>query len=500
MATAASGADEGAGKGGRLAVREGRGQSRGADADGRRGKGGRLAGLPPVPFAKRREAALAALEDGAMVLPAAALRFKNADSEYRYRPDSELFYLTGWKAPGCVAVLRGFADRRRFVLFVEGRDEAKELWTGPRPELEAVQAECGADAVFELEEFPARAPKLLRGADLAHYRFGASEACDRAVLAALKDGRRRRPRSGRGLVGVLDPGVVLDDLRLRKDEAETARLKAAARITTAAFRDGLAVVRPGAGEWEVEAAVEAGFRRRGADGPAFATIAASGVNACTLHYTANDSRIGPGEMVLVDAGAEVECCAADVSRTVPASGRLEGAAREAYEVVLAARRAALAECRPGATLAEVHDAATRVVAEGLVALGVLRGPAAEAWETGAYRHWLPHQTSHWLGLDVHDVGAYWAGRRSRPAPAAAVQRRSASPESGAPEPVALAPGMAFTVEPGLYFAPGSCPRVPELEGVGVRIEDDVLIEDGGAEVLTGDLPAEAEAMEEMVAG
>ena len=498
MATAASGADGGAGKGGRVAGGEDRGQTR-ADVDGGAGKGGRLSGLPPVPFAKRREAALAVLEDGAMVLPAAPLRFKNADSEYRYRPDSELFYLTGWKAPGCVAVLRGFADRRRFVLFVEGRDEAKELWTGPRPELEAVQAGCGADAVFELEEFPARAPRLLRGADLAHYRFGASEACDRAVLAALKDGRRLRPRSGRGLVGVLDPGVVLDDLRLRKDEAETARLKEAARITTAAFRDGLAVVRPGAGEWEVEAAVEAGFRRRGADGPAFATIAASGVNACTLHYTANDSRIGPGEMVLVDAGAEVECCAADVSRTAPASGRLEGAAREVYEVVLAARRAALAECRPGATLTEVHDAATRAVAEGLVVLGVLRGPVAEAWETGVYRRWFPHQTSHWLGLDVHDVGAYLAGRRTGPAPAAA-QRRSASPASGAPEPVALAPGMAFTVEPGLYFAPGSCPRVPELEGIGLRIEDDVLIETGGAEVLTDDLPADAEAMEEMVAG
>ena len=443
----------------------------------------------PLPFAKRRESVLAALRGGAasrrhgrgaMVLPASPLRFKNADSEYRYRPDSELFYLTGRTAPGCVAVLRGFADRQRFVLFVEGRDEAKELWTGPRPELETVRESCGADAVHALEEFPDRAPKLLRGADVVHYRFGASDACDGAVLAALGEGRRRRPRTGTGLCGVLDPGGVLDDLRLRKDEAEAARMREAARITAAAFRDGLAAVRPGAGEWEVEAAVEAGFRRRGADGPAFATIAAAGTNACTLHYTANASRIGPGEMVLVDAGAEVECYAADVSRAAPASGRIEGAARDVYDVVLEAHRAAIAACRPGASLADVHDAAVTAVAEGLVALGALPGTPTEAVETGAYRSWFPHQTSHWLGLDVHDAGRYR--------------------NVGTPRPVALEPGMAFTVEPGLYFRAGSCPRAPDLEGIGIRIEDDVLIDGAGAEVLTRDLPADPDAIEEMVRG
>lgn len=450
------------------------------------------------------------LGDGAMVLPASPTRFKNADAEYRYRPDSELFYLTGWEAPGCVAVLRGFAERERFVLFVEGRDEARELWTGPRPELSEVRQRFGADAVHALEEFPDRAPSLLRDADALHYRFGASEACDRAVRAALRDGRHRRPRSGRGPVGTLDPGATLDGLRLRKDEAETARLREAARITTAAFREGLAAVRPGAGEWEVEAAVEAGFRRRGADGPAFATIAAAGANACTLHYTANASRIGPGELVLLDAGAEVGCYAADVSRTVPASGRLEGAARDAYAVVLAARGAALAACRLGASLVDVHDAAVRVIVEGLAAMDVLAETPVEAVETGAYRCWFPHQTSHWLGLDIHDVGAYREGAplmAGEPLPTGGPSRKGAplreggSPwKSGPPEPVQLEPGMAFTVEPGLYFPPGSCPRVPELEGTGIRIEDDVLITRDGADVLTCHLPADLEAMEEMVSG
>lgn len=431
-----------------------------------------------------------------MVLPASPSRFKNADSEYRYRPDSELYYLTGWEAPGCVAVLRGFAERERFVLFVEDRDAAKELWTGPRPELDAVRERFGADAVCALKEFPERAPKLLRGAEMLHYRFGTSEACDRAVLAALRDGRRGRPRTGTGPVGTLDPGTALDGLRLRKDEAETTRLREAARITAAAFREGLSVVRPGVGEWEVEAAVEAGFRRRGADGPAFATIAASGRNACTLHYTANASRIGPGELVLVDAGAEVGCYAADVSRTAPASGRLEGAARDAYAVVLAARGAALAACRLGASLMDVHDATVRVITEGLASMGVLRGTPVEAVEKGAYRRWFPHQTSHWLGLDVHDVGAYREGGRRGLLP---LEPGGPLPlELGGPLP--LEPGMAFTVEPGLYFPPGTCPRVPELEGTGIRIEDDVLMTRDGAEQLTRHLPAESEAMEEIVGG
>jgi len=298
------------------------------------------------------------------------------------------------------------------------------------------------------------------------------------VLEALREGRRRRPRTGTGPYGVQDPGVVLDPLRLHKDQAEIARMRVAARITAAAFREGLAAVRPGAGEWEIEAAVESGFRRRRADGPAFSTIVASGANACTLHYTANASRLAAGELVLVDAGAEFAFYAADISRTVPVSGRLEGAVREAYDVVLDARRAAIACCRSGASVARVHQAAVRAVTEGLLELGVLSGSADQAVEEGACRPYFPHRTSHWLGLDTHDAGAYREG-------------------NGA---VALAPGMTLTVEPGLYFRPGSCHRVPELEGTGIRIEDDVLITEDGAEILTEGLPADAEAVEGLVGG
>ena len=434
-----------------------------------------MTGGPPLPFKARRDAILDRLEHGSLLLPAAPVRYKSGDSEYRYRPDSELFYATGWRAPECVAVLRGFADSDRFVLFVPERDEKLELWTGPRMDPGEVKASCGADAVFPMREFGERGRTLLRGGDTIHYRLGASAACDDVVAAALRDGRARRPRRGAGAHALVDPGAILDAMRLRKDAAEIARLRRSAQISVAAFREALPRVRGGVGEWEIEAALESGFRSRGADGPAFATIVAAGANACTLHYTANGSRIAARDMVLMDAGAEVDCYAADITRTVPASWPLDGARRDAYEVVRRAHRAAVAACAPGGTVAAVHEAASRVIAEGLVGLGVVDGPADEVLEAGTHRDFFPHQTSHWLGLDTHDAGAY----------------------RDAAGPVALEPGMVFTVEPGLYFAPGSCPRVPALEGTGIRLEDDVLVAEGGAEILTAGLPLELDAVADL---
>lgn len=397
-----------------------------------------------------------------MLLPAPPVRFKNADSEYRYRPGSELFYLTGWELPECIALLRGFADDDRFVLFAAEPDPAKELWTGRRLALAQAKDRFGACAVHPLSQFGDRAPTLMAGGDRVLYRLGESDMCDRAVRRALGEGRRLWARSGAGLRTVADPGIVLDDMRVRKDAAELARIGEAARITAAAFREGLACVADGAGEWEVQAWLEAGFRRRGAQGPAFATIVAAGSAACTLHYAANDRRMRAGELVVADAGAEVGWYGADVTRTVPVSGRMGGLQRDAWEVVRRAQAAALAACGPGVDVADVHGAAAAEVAGGLVELGVLSGPARQVLEEKAYQPFFPHNTSHWLGLDTHDPGAYGT----------------------------LAPGMVLTVEPGLYFRPGTCPRRPALEGTGIRIEDDVLVTQDGARVLTADLPVE----------
>ncbi len=434
--------------------------------------------LPPIPHGERRDSVLSRLGDGSLILPAAPVRHKNADSEYRYRPDSELLYLTGWSDPGCVAILRGFADEDRFVLFVPERDAGAELWTGPRRAPEEVKTAFGADEVFPIGEFAERAPGLLAGGDRIWYRLGTSRVCDRVVREAVRVGRRTRPRRGTGPCLVGDPGIVLDDLRLRKDPAEIARMREAARISVAAFRDALTSVRAGAREWEVEAALDGGFRRRGANGPAFATIVAAGANACTLHYAANDSRIRAGDLVLVDAGAEFDFYAADITRTVPAPGPLPGHRREAHEVVRQAHRAALAACGPGRPLAEVHEAAVRAIAGGLIELGAVRGTVDEVVEAKTYRPFFPHSTSHWLGLDTHDVGDY----------------------KGTDGSVVLEPGMVFTVEPGLYFPPGGGSGASELVGTGIRIEDDVLITEGGAEVLTGGLPTGLEELAEMVRG
>lgn len=434
--------------------------------------------LPPIPYGDRRDRLFSRLGDGAMVLPAAPVRFRSGDSEYRYRADSELLYLTGWDLPDGIALFRGFADEDRFVLFVPERDPARELWTGSLRDLEEAKAVFGADRVFPLADFSTRAPGLLAGGDGIWYRLGASEACDRVVREALRGGRSRRPRDGTGPWRLLDPGAILDGLRLRKDAAEIARMRRAAKITVAAFREALPRVRAGVGEWEVEAALEFGFRSRGAAGPAFTTIVAAGENACTLHYTANDSRVGADDMVLVDAGAEYDGYAADITRTVPASGGLEGVRREAYEVVLNAHRAAVAACAPGTTLDEVHAAAVREVAEGLVDIGAVGGPARDAMADRLYLPFFPHRTSHWLGLDTHDAGPY-RDRRG---------------------PTRLEPGMVFTVEPGLYFPPGGDPELPGLRGTGIRIEDDVLVTGEGAEVLTAGLPVGVDELVETTEG
>ena len=434
--------------------------------------------LPPIPYGERRDRVLARLGDASMLLPAAPVRFISGDCEYRYRPDSELLYLTGWDAPDCIALLRGFADNDRFVLFAPARDPDRELWTGPRRDPEEVRARFGADLVLSLAEFAEKAPALLAGGGAIHYRLGAHGTCDRVVRAALENARRQRSRTGKGPRLVADPGALLDRMRLVKDAAELARIREAARISVAAFPEALASVRAGVGEWEVEAALEAGFRRRGANGPAFATIVAAGANACTLHYLANSARIGADDLVLVDGGAAFDFYAADITRTVAASGRLEGARREMHEVVRDAHGAAVAACVPGGTLDAVHRAAARRIAAGLVAAGILKGSVDEALEKRTWRRFFPHRTSHWLGLDTHDAGPYRDGNG----------------------PVGLVPNMVFTVEPGLYFPPGSDPGPPGLEGTGIRLEDDILVTPDGPEVLTAGLPLGPDGAGELADG
>jgi Xaa-Pro aminopeptidase len=432
---------------------------------------------PSEILAARRTAALEALGRGTLVLPAAPVQYRSRHGEHRYHPDRELFYLTGATEPETVAVLVG-GNEPRLVLFVRARDTEAELWAGPRPGPEGVAERLRPDECHPLGELDERLPELLAGADRIFLRLGRGDALERHVVAALDQARRRGPRTGTGPRGVVDPGEILDDLRVVKDAHELTLLRRAATASVDGHRAGAAQIEAGAGEWMVEAAVDASFRASGGGGPGYETIVGAGASACVLHYVENSALIGEGELVLVDAGAEYGLYHGDITRTYPASGRFTGEQREVYQIVDSARRAAIEAATPGVPVVDVHDAATRVLVEGLVSLGVLEGKVDVIIEKEAHKPFYPHQTSHWLGLDVHDPGDYAKDGVSRE----------------------LEPGMVFTVEPGLYFRPGHEGTPERLAGIGVRIEDDVVVTEVGCEVLTRGLPTSVDEVEALMGG
>jgi Xaa-Pro aminopeptidase len=431
------------------------------------------------PHRARRTTLLERLGKGAMVLPAAPVLYRSGDSELAYRPDSELLYTTGWREPESVAVLRGFAQEDRFVLFVRNRDAEKERWDGSRMGPAAARDWSGADATYPIEELEARLPKLLAGSDRVYSRLGRDPLMDALVVGALTEARRKGARTGAGPRGIVDPGMLLDPLRLRKDDYEVALLRAAAGITADGLMEGMAAAEPGMGEWVVQAVIEGAWRRAGADGPGFGTIVGSGPNACVLHYRDNARVLQGGEMVLVDCGAEYGDYSGDITRTFPVSGRFSGGQRELYDVVEGARARAVQAVRPGATIQGIHDLATRVLVEGLVELGLLSGTVDDILEQRSFTRFFPHRTSHWLGLDVHDPGDY-------------------VDPSG--DPLPLEPGMVLTVEPGLYIPPGSPGGAAPFAGMGVRIEDDVLVTAQGGEILGPRIPSSAPEVEALVRG
>jgi Xaa-Pro aminopeptidase len=456
----------------------------GTGGEGNRREGSRASdptafnGFQPDLFLRRRRAVLDGLEAGAMVVPAASPLIRSRDSELPYRPDSELFYLTGFAEPDSLLLLRGFADEDRAILFVRDRDAMAERWSGPRAGPEEAREQVGVDRTFPIQELSQRLPRLLEGAARVHFRLGAHPMVEPLVIQALREARRRGPRYGKGPRGVEDPGEILDELRLRKSPEEIQALREAVAVTMEGFRAGMATAAPGRGEWEIQAEVEAAFRRAGAQGPAFATIVGSGANGCVLHYVENRDRIAEGDLILLDAGAEVRMYSGDLTRTFPASGRFDPNQEAVYQVVEAARASAVAAVRPGATLQEIHQQTREVLIQGLKELGVLSGSMAELLDRKADQAYFPHRTSHWLGMDTHDPGDYVRE---------GIHRR-------------LEPGMVLTVEPGLYFPPpatGENPGHPFV-GMGIRIEDDLVVTEEGAEVLSADLPTSPEAMAELV--
>jgi Xaa-Pro aminopeptidase len=412
-----------------------------------------------------------------MILSAAPELRSGPDGEVRYVPDSSFYWLTGYTEPDAVLVLCPSCEEGSFILFVRPRDPEREVWTGPRGGVEAAQDVYGADVAWPVAELKQRLHVLAHVSALYARVDGVRPDVDGEILAVLNAGRHGRARTGAGPHMLIDPGVLLDDMRLVKDATEIARIREAARISVEAFHDAAVRIAPGAGEWQVEAALDGGFRARGAFGPAFPTIVAGGTNATVLHYTANDATLAAGQLVLVDAGARAGMYCADISRTFPASGRFTPDQRDLYDAVLGAHAAAIAAVCPGNTIEHVFDAALHALLDALIWFRFVEGPRDRLLEDPAsYRRFCPHRSSHWLGLDVHDVGSY---------------------RMKGGEPRRLVAGMVLTIEPGLYV-PSDAPGPATLAGTGIRIEDDVLVTDEGHDVLTAALAVAATAIEALM--
>ncbi len=435
----------------------------------------------PAVFAERRARFLAQLGSAAAVVPAAPLAVHHADCEWPFRQNSDFWYLTGFDEPDAVALLLPQRPAgEQFVLFVPAKEPSAEVWQGFRWGTEGAVERFGADLAHPIEELPQRLADYLKDAEGIAFRVGKHPKVEPLVLQAWAAQLDRAPRSGKAALGLVAPCPLLHELRLRKTPEELLRLREAARISAEAHELARQVARPGLLERQVQAVIEQHFLEQGARGPAYGSIVAGGDNACVLHYTANTAVLREGDLLLIDAGCSLsDYYNGDITRTFPIGGSFSGEQRALYDLVLAAQAAAVAAVRPGFTAEGVHDTALRVLVTGLVELGLLAGEVDALIEQGAYRHLYMHRTGHWLGLDVHDVGAYRLGEHH----------------------VELEPGMVLTVEPGLYVSdrlavPEGQPAIAERwKGIGIRIEDDVAVSEHGHEVLTASALKAAAAME-----
>jgi Xaa-Pro aminopeptidase len=419
-------------------------------------------------WASRRRAwteRMASASPGAVaVLPSAPVFRRNNDVDHEYRQDSDLFYLTGFDEPESVAVFD--AKDGKFTLFVRPRDPDREIWDGPRAGVDGAKSIHGADEAWPIAELDEKLPALLQDRARLYYRIGQNRPFDDRVLAAL-DRVRARARAGIVAPGeIVDPGSILHDMRLRKSPAEVETMRSAARITREAHELAMRRAQPGMHEYEVEALLLDTFRRHGSERPAYGSIVGSGPNACVLHYRKNDRRIDQGDLLLIDAGCELGYYASDVTRTFPVARGFSREQQAIYELVLEAQLAAIPAVRPGATLEQIHGICVQVVTRGLVRLGLLSGEVDDVVRDGGYKKFFMHRTSHWLGMDVHDVGNYFVQGKARP----------------------LEPGMVLTVEPGIYIGPDEGSVAPEWRSIGVRIEDDVVVTEAEPDVLTAGIP------------
>jgi Xaa-Pro aminopeptidase len=427
-------------------------------------------------FKERRARLAAQMGSGVAIVPTAPERVRNRDSHFPYRFDSYFYYLTGFREPEAVLVIVA-GEPPRSVLFCRERNPEREIWDGFRHGPDGARADFGFDEAHPVARLDELLPGLLADCGSVYCHLGADAGWDARVVGWVNQVRAEARRGIAAPTEIRDVHTLLDEMRLFKDQGELALMRRAATIAAAAHRRAMRAARPGRGEFEIEAELLHEFRRQGAQGPSYTPIVASGEHACVLHYVSNDGMLDDGALLLIDAGCELDGYASDVTRTFPVNGRYSGPQRAVYELVLAAQAAALGQVRPGNAWDAPHTAAVRTLARGMIDLGLLTGSLDEVVERETFRRFYMHRTGHWLGLDVHDAGDYKRGGAWRK----------------------LEPGMVLTVEPGCYIR--AADGVPEeFAGIGVRIEDDVLVTDGGYEILTHEAPKTIAEVEALMAG
>ena len=427
-------------------------------------------------YQRRRRELMQLMGGGEAVFPTAPEATRDSDVLYPFRPDSDFYYLTHFPEPAAVAVLVPGRPQGEFILFCRERDPEKETWNGRRRGLEGAVQVYGADDAFPIDDIAEILPGLLEDQDRIYCNMGRYLDFDNRLLKWVNEIRTKVRTGISAPGGIIDVGHILHELRLVKRKEEIQTMKRAARVSASAHCRAMRACSPDKNEFEIESELEYEFRKGGAHSPAYPSIVAGGANACILHYTDNCDRLQDGELLLIDAGAEIDCYAADITRTFPINGCYSGEQRALYDVVLLAQEAAIDQILPGTTWNRPHEAAVRVLTEGLVDLGLLVGPIDALIEDQGYQRFYMHRTGHWLGMDGHDVGDYKVGGEWR----------------------VLEPGMTLTVEPGLYVTPTDDVDT-RWHNIGIRIEDDVLVTRKGSEILTADVPKHPEEIEALMA-
>jgi Xaa-Pro aminopeptidase len=429
-------------------------------------------------FKQRRRRLMRQMGKGSVaIIPAAQHALRNRDVEYPFRQDSDFYYLTGFNEPNAVAVLCPKRSKGEYLMFCAERDPDLEIWVGPRAGVEGVKIDYAADDAFPLAKIDQILPKLLEGCDKVYYAMGYHPGFDQRVIDWVNQ-IRANARSGSrapGEIVVLDH--LLHELRLFKSRREVQSMRQAAKISEQAHKRAMRLCRPGLNEYEVEAEILQHFRQNNCD-TAYSSIVGGGKNSCVLHYVNNDEPLKDGDLLLIDAGAEKELYASDITRTFPINGKFSPAQKAIYNIVLAAQLAAIKCIKPGNHWNQPHEAAVKVITKGLVEQGLLKGNVAKLIKNEDYKRFFMHRTGHWLGMDVHDVGTYKLNDRWRK----------------------FEPGMTLTVEPGIYIPAGTKSVAKKWWNIGVRIEDDVLVTKQGNEVLSAGLPKSVGDIEALMAG